>query len=257
MNLLRTIVIFFVVVLSIVFLTSIAVVLFVVRCLGFKRSMDRLIYKLAQAWAMIVLAVSGCELTVTGREHIPRTGGCCLVANHNSILDIVLLLATVGRPFGFIAKKELRIVPLINFWILLLGGLFIDRKNIRKAIGTINEGIRRIKAGDVMIIFPEGTRGKGKGMLPFKPGSLKLATKAGAPVVPLVITGSYDVFEKTYRFCPGPVSVNFAPPIATVDIPVEDKGNFSDQIYAVMDDMLKKAEGSASVGGSTKTAPSA
>jgi 1-acyl-sn-glycerol-3-phosphate acyltransferase len=245
MNLLGTIVIFFVVVLSMIVLTSIGFVLFVVRCLGFKQSMDYLIYKLAQAWALIVLAASGCKLTVTGREHIPETGGFCLVANHNSIFDIVLLLATVGRPFGFIAKKELRVVPLINFWILLLGGLFIDRKNIRKAISTINEGIRRIKAGGVMIIFPEGTRGKGKGMLPFKPGSLKLATKAGAPMVPLAITGSYDVFEKTYRFHPGPVSVHFAPPIATADIPAEDKGSFTDQVYAVIDGMLKKAEGSA------------
>ncbi|MDR2079532.1 MAG: 1-acyl-sn-glycerol-3-phosphate acyltransferase [Treponema sp.] len=248
MNLLGTIVIFFVVILSMVFLTVIALVLFVVRCLGFKRSMDHLIYKLAQAWALIILAASGCKLTVTGREHIPRTGGFCLVANHNSIFDIVLLLATVGRPFGFIAKKELKVVPLINFWILLLGGLFIDRKNIRKAIGTINEGIRRIKAGAGMIIFPEGTRGKGKGMLPFKPGSLKLATKAGAPMVPLAITGSYDVFEKTYRFHPGPVSVNFAPPLAAADIPVEDKGTVADQVYAVIDGMLKKAEGSASLG---------
>ncbi|MDR2740214.1 MAG: 1-acyl-sn-glycerol-3-phosphate acyltransferase [Treponema sp.] len=248
MNLLGTIVIFCVVALSLVFLTSIALVLFVVRCLGFKRSMDHLIYKLAQVWALIILSVSGCKLTVTGREHIPRTGGFCLVANHNSIFDIVLLLATVGRPFGFIAKKELMVVPLINFWILLLRGLFIDRKNIRKAIGTINEGIRRIKAGAGMLIFPEGTRGKGKGMLPFKPGSLKLATKAGALMVPLAITGSYDVFEKTYRFHPGPVSVNFAPPMAAADIPVEDKRTIADQVYAIIDDMLKKAEGSASVG---------
>ncbi|MDR1596728.1 MAG: 1-acyl-sn-glycerol-3-phosphate acyltransferase, partial [Treponema sp.] len=100
MNLLGTIVIFFVVVLSMVVLTSIGLVLFVVRWLGFKRSMDYLIYKLARTWALIVLTASGCKLTVTGREHIPRTGGFCLVANHNSIFDIVLLLATVNRPFG-------------------------------------------------------------------------------------------------------------------------------------------------------------
>jgi 1-acyl-sn-glycerol-3-phosphate acyltransferase len=245
MNLLGTIVIFFVVILSMVVLSLTVLVFFVIRCLGFKRPMDRLIYRLAQAWALIILAVSGCKLTVTGREHIPREGGFCLVANHNSIFDIVLLLATVGRPFGFIAKKELKAVPLINFWIPLLGGLFIDRKNIRKAIGTINEGIGRIKAGGAMIIFPEGTRGKGKGMLPFKPGSLKLATKAGAPMVPLAITGSYDVFEKNYRFRPGPVSINFAPPIPTADIPAGDKGDLTDQVYAVIDGMLKKAGGSA------------
>ncbi|WP_232616792.1 lysophospholipid acyltransferase family protein [Treponema primitia] len=221
--------------------------MFLLGRLGFKQTMDYLAYKMAQGWAHVILAFTGCKLTVTGRENIPRKDGFCLVGNHNSIFDIVLLLATVGRPFGFIAKKELAVIPLLNLWILLLGGLFIDRKNIRKAIGTINEGIRRIKAGGAMIIFPEGTRGKGRGLLPFKSGSLKLATKAGAPMVPLAITGSYDVFEKTYRLHSGPVSVNFAPPIATADISTEDKrgGSLTDQVYGIIDGMLKKAEGTA------------
>jgi 1-acyl-sn-glycerol-3-phosphate acyltransferase len=240
--LVKTIFGFFIFVLGSIIVTFPAILFFLLRCIGLKRPMMYLTYKLAQGWSLMVIAITGSTLTVSGREHIPRKGGFCLAGNHNSIFDIVLLLATVGRPFGFIAKKELAVIPILNIWILLLGGLFIDRKNIRKAIGTINKGIRRIEAGGVMLIFPEGTRAKGRGLLPFKPGALKLATKAKAPVTPVAITGSYDVFEKTYRIIPGQVSVNFAPPIATGTISGEDRrSGLSDQVYEIIDGMLKKA----------------
>jgi 1-acyl-sn-glycerol-3-phosphate acyltransferase len=242
MDLLRTMFIFFVAGLGIIIITPLGILFFLLSCIGLKRSGEYLSHKVIQGFCLALLVFIGCKLSVTGREHIPRQGGFCLVGNHDSIFDIVLLLAAVGRPFGFIAKKELAVIPLLNIWILLLGGFFIDRKNIRKAIGTINEGIRRIKSGRVMIIFPEGTRGKGRGLLPFKPGSLKLATKALSPIVPLAITGSYAVFEKTRRLRSGPVSVNFAPPIATDTIPAEDRrGGLADQVYEIIDGMLKKA----------------
>jgi 1-acyl-sn-glycerol-3-phosphate acyltransferase len=94
-----------------------------------------------------------------------------------------------------------------------------------------------------MVIFPEGTRGKGQGMLPFKSGSLKLATKAGAPIVPVAISGTYTVFEKDRRFHSGPVSVHFAPPVATADIPGEEKrGALADQIYDTINGMVQAAD---------------
>jgi 1-acyl-sn-glycerol-3-phosphate acyltransferase len=240
MDFLRTIVIFTPVVMSIIVLAPSSLVLLLLRLLGLQRLSERFAAGIAWGWARLVIALTGCPFTVTGAENIPDRGGFCLVANHNSMFDIVLLLASVGRPFGFIAKKELAFVPLLNLWILLLGGLFIDRKNIRKAVAAINEGIRRIKNGGVMVIFPEGTRGKGQGMLPFKSGALKLATKAGAPIAPLAITGTYEVFEKSRRVRPGPVSVRFAPPVATADIPGDEKRALTDQIYDIINGLLQK-----------------
>jgi 1-acyl-sn-glycerol-3-phosphate acyltransferase len=237
---LRTIVIFSLVVISIIALTPFGLAALLLGLLGFKRLMWSATAKIAQGWARWVIAITGCPFTVTGVENIPTQGGFCLVANHNSMFDIVLLLAAVGRPIGFIAKKELAAVPLLNMWILILGGLFIDRKSIRKAVKAINEGIRRIKNGGSMVIFPEGTRGKGQGMLPFKSGALKLATKAGAPIVPVAIIGTYDVFEKDRHIHPGPVSARFAPPVATADIPGEEKrGALTDQVYDIINGMLQ------------------
>jgi 1-acyl-sn-glycerol-3-phosphate acyltransferase len=238
---LRTIVIFTLVAISIIMLTPFGLTALLLSVLGLKRPMSRVTAAIGRGWARWIIALTGCPFTVRGAENVPPRGGFCLVANHNSMFDIVLLLASVGRPFGFIAKKELAAVPLLNMWILLLGGLFIDRKNIRKAVGAINEGVRRIKNGGAMVIFPEGTRGKGQGMLPFKSGALKLATKAGAPIVPVAISGTYEVFEKDRRFNRGPVSAIFAPPVVTAGIPGEDKrGALTDQIYGTINGLLQK-----------------
>jgi 1-acyl-sn-glycerol-3-phosphate acyltransferase len=240
MVLLRTIVIFACVAVSIVILTPFGLAALLLSLLGLKNPMRTLTAGTARVWARRIIALTGCPFTVNGAENIPARGGFCLVGNHNGIFDILLLLAAVGRPFGFIAKKELAFIPLLNLWILLLGGIFIDRKNIRKAVGAINKGIKRIKNGGAMVVFPEGTRGKGE-LLPFKSGALKLATKAGAPIVPLAMTGTYEVFEKDRRFRRGPVSVTFAPPVATEKIPVEEKrGALTDHIYAVIKDLLEK-----------------
>ena len=223
MTMLKTILLFSIVGLVMIVLVPIGVLIFLFSFLGVRNTLTFLIYSIAQGWARMLIFLTGCKLTVTGREHIPRKGGLCIVSNHGSIFDILLHLAYVGRPFGFIAKKELMAIPFLNMWIFLLGGFFIDRKNTRRAVKTINRGVARIKAGGVMIIFPEETRSKGQGLLPFHSGSLKLATQSLAPVIPAAISGSYDVFERNYRVNAVPVTVAYGAPVATDRLPAEGR----------------------------------
>lgn len=217
-----------------------AVIAVFLSLFGLWKFMKMLIYRLAQAWAISLIPIMGGDVKVSGRENIPKKGGVCFVSNHCGFFDIVLLLAYCGRPFGFIAKKELMYIPFMNFWIFMLGGLFIDRKNIRKAVRTINKGVKRIKAGGGMIIFPEGTRSKGRGLLPFHPGSLKLATQAEAVIVPVAIEGSYEVYEKYKRVITTPVKMAFLEPIDTIKIPQEEKKQvLSDNIYELINARLE------------------
>jgi 1-acyl-sn-glycerol-3-phosphate acyltransferase len=237
--LIKTILIFVPVVGAVIVLVPIGVLVFIFSCLGLRKPVSYGMYLIAQGWARLVIRLSGCAVTVAGREQIPRRGGLCVVGNHGSIYDILLALAYIGRPFGFIAKKELAYIPLLNMWIYLMGGLFIDRKNIRNAVKTINKGVERIKAGEVMLIFPEGHRSRGQGLLPFHPGSLKLATQAASPIVPMALAGSYEVFEKNYRLCPGPITVSFGPPISTADLPPLDRKQvLADRIRGIIAGML-------------------
>jgi len=214
---------------------------FILGFLGLRRSMEWVNYRLAQSWAKIIIYITGCTLEVEGREYIPKKGGVCFVGNHVGIFDIILALANTGRPFGFIAKKELIYIPFLNLWIFLLGGLFIDRRNIRKALKTINHGIRKIRNGGGMLIFPEGTRSKGRGLLSFRSGSIKLATQSLVPIIPIAITGSYDVFEKYYRVHSVPVSIVFCPPIITAEMsPDERRHKLADEVRSVIEEVLVK-----------------
>jgi 1-acyl-sn-glycerol-3-phosphate acyltransferase len=227
-------------------LTPFGIIVVAGSLVGLRKPLMLGMYRIAQGWALLLIKMLRCPMTVTGRENIPRKGGICFVSNHGSIFDIVLLLAYAGRPIGFVAKKELAWIPFLNMWIAILGGLFIDRKNVRRASRTINKGIARIRAGCAMIIFPEGHRSRGKGLLPFHPGSLKLATQAEAVIVPVALAGTYDVFEKNYRVNAVPVTVIFGRPINTADLPAADrKLILSDQIYAVIKESLQGSESPA------------
>ncbi|HCC37802.1 MAG TPA: 1-acyl-sn-glycerol-3-phosphate acyltransferase [Treponema sp.] len=228
------------VVLSLIVLTPIGLVVGVVSLFGLWKARPVLIYRIAQGWAWLFLKMCRFDMTVLGRENIPRKGGLCFVSNHGGFFDIVMLLAYAGRPFGFVAKKELLLIPLLNVWISMLGGLFIDRKNLRKGLRTINKGIARIKSGGAMVIFPEGRRSRGEGLLPFRSGSLKLATQAQSPIVPVALGGSYEVFERTYRVRKGPLKVVFGKVINTTEIPLENrKHQLVEQVYGVIKEALE------------------
>jgi 1-acyl-sn-glycerol-3-phosphate acyltransferase len=220
-KLVKTAVLFAITGITVIVFIPLGCLVFLINLFGLKGPMSMILYKVAQVWARVLIALTGCRMTVEGRENIPKKGGFCFVANHVGIFDIILALGYAGRPFGFIAKKELAYIPGINIWILLLGGLFIDRKKPRKALATISRGIRHINSGGGMLIFPEGTRSRGQGIGPFLPGAFKLATQS--VIVPMAITGSYEVFEKNYRVNAVPVFLSFLPPLQTSQMPPEDR----------------------------------
>ena len=241
MSLLRTVLVFALTIFAMIFLFIFGFPAFILSFLGLRKPMSWVIYKIAQFWARGVIMITGCKMTVEGRENIPKENGVCFVSNHVGIFDIMLVLAYIGRPFGFIAKKELLYLPFFNMWIYILGGLFIDRKNIRKAIKTINHGIKKIQSGGNMLIFPEGTRSKGRGLLPFRSGAIKLATNSLAPIVPIAIKGSYDVLEVDGLVHSVPVRIVFCPPIYTAEMDAsERKHNLADNVRSIIEETLAK-----------------
>jgi len=222
-----------------IFLTPFGMAGFLLSLFGLRRPMSVYMYWIGVIWARFLIKVIGCKVAVTGRENIPREGGLCFVSNHGSIFDIALLLAYAGRPFGFVAKEELIFIPFLNIWIYMLGGLFINRKNPRKALKTMNAGIARIKKGGAMIIFPEGHRARENNLLPFHPGSFKLATQSGAVIVPVALKGTREIFEKNYRVNPCPVGITFCKPVNTAGLPAEDRKQvLAERIYNVIKEQI-------------------
>ena len=182
-------------------------------------------------WAFRVLdLIAGIKLEISGQENIPDDEAVLFVSNHRSIFDIVILYGYLGKKkklTGFVAKKETKNLPVIGWWMRLLHCKFLDRKDLRQGMQVILECIEDVKKGISIVIYPEGTRGKGsdeKEMAPFKEGSLKIAVKSGSKVVPVAMSNTRAVFEEHLPFLKGnTVRMTFGQAIDTKELSKEEQ----------------------------------
>lgn len=196
---------------------------------------DAVVNKIVGPWARKLLKVSGTQVTVKGIENVPKDRAVLFVANHQSNFDIPILLGNIDRPKAFIAKVELEKFPVINKWMTLMECVFMDRSNIRQSAKAINQGIKNLKNGYSMVVFPEGTRTYDGIMLEFKPGALKLATKSGAPIVPVTINGSKDIMTKGSNIIrPAKVEIVIDSPIEITDEMKQDTIALSEHVQGII-----------------------
>lgn len=119
-----------------------------------------------------------------------------LAGTHTSIFDCLMLISCTKRPVHFLAKKEL----FTGFKALLfknMGLIPVDRS--KKDRSSIDSALEYLKRGDIVCIFPEGTTQKGRGLLPFKIGAVKISHDSGAPILPFIIKGKYKPFSKDLK----------------------------------------------------------
>lgn len=127
-----------------------------------------------------------------GVEHIPREGGVVLCSNHKSVLDPITLGIAVKREVHFMAKAELFDIPLFGGLIRKVGAFPVKRGGVSKE--TIRMAVNLLRDGEVMGIFPTGTRNQAVGL--GKRGAVSMAFRGGAAIVPVAIVGSYRPFRK-------------------------------------------------------------
>ncbi len=173
-------------------------------------------------------------MTVTGLENIPDHSRIIYIANHQGYADIPFLMANLPSTIGYIAKKELKKVPILGLWMIALHCIFVDRGNFRKAMRAIETGIIEADKGFPKVIFPEGTRSRGEKMAAFKPGSILLAAKAGITIVPLTLNGTYKMFEEKKKITPAPLQLTIHPPIETKVMSEEDKKGLNDRLWTII-----------------------
>jgi 1-acyl-sn-glycerol-3-phosphate acyltransferase len=136
-----------------------------------------------QWWARRMLALLGIELDVTGQPH---RGGALLVANHVSWLDIIAVHAVCPRA-RFVSKADVKAWPLIGRLVDAAGTLYIERERKRDAMRVVHQTAEALQAGDMVAVFPEGTTGDGRTLLPFHANLLQAAIAAQAPVQPVAL----------------------------------------------------------------------
>lgn len=191
-------------------------------------------HTLAKLWGKWMVALSSTKVTVTGLEKLPSSNAL-FVANHQSYYDIPLFLGYINRPVGFVAKIEMAKAPLISVWMKELGCLFLDRGNLKQSLKVILQGIEQLKAGDSLVIFPEGTRSKTGQVAEFKKGSLKLGTKAGVPIVPVTIDSSGPMYEfPGYRVTKCQTRIIIHDAIYINDLSAEDEKNLAEIVHDII-----------------------
>lgn len=198
------------------------------------------IHKVTYIWSNFIMKVSGAKVNIVGLDNIPKDKTILFISNHQSNFDIPLLLSSIDIPKGFIAKKELANWPFISTWMKYMNCIFMDRDNLRKSAESIVEGINLLKSGYSMIIFPEGTRSKGKPVDEFKGGSFKLATKSKCPIVPLTINGTYKLLEANNNMVKGAhVELVIHPPIDTTTLSKEELEALPETVHSIINSTYK------------------
>lgn len=175
------------------------------------------VHRLVRSYAYSLNAVIGLKVRVIGEENVPEEGPVLFVGNHQSFLDIPVIVEASPLGAGFLAKEELGKIPLLGGWIRVVASAFLTREDDRQALQVILDLARRFQAyKHSMIVFPEGTRTEDGSVGEFKAGAFRIATRAEAKVVPFALRGSDRAMPRgAFLFRPGPVDVVFFPAIPT------------------------------------------
>lgn len=153
-------------------------------------------YLIARLWASLVLKTIGVRVEVRGLERIKDLKYFVLMPNHQSHLDVASIMAKFPHQLRFLAKKELVKIPVFGWAMFLQGHILIEREKRESAFRAIDRAAEKVKRGKKLVVFPEGTRGDGRELLPFKKGGFVLAIKSGAPIVPVSIVGTEKILPR-------------------------------------------------------------
>lgn len=196
---------------------------------------DALVEKMIQKWARALLRMAGVTVEVSGLENIPE-GAAVFVPNHQSNFDIPVLLAWLDKPHPLVAKVEIKKLPLIRQWMELLDCVFIDRSNARQSVAALGEAAKTmVERQRPMIVFPEGTRSRGENIGEFKNGGFRAALKAGVPLVPVVIDGTYRVMEANHMWIkPAAVKIRVLEPIPTEGMSREESKQIGERVRGLI-----------------------
>jgi 1-acyl-sn-glycerol-3-phosphate acyltransferase len=132
---------------------------------------------------------------VRGRDRLPWRAPAVIVANHLSMIDILVLYG-LYRPFKWVSKESLFRVPFLG-WNMVLNGYVPLRRGAAESIRRMYARCAELLAqGSPILLFPEGTRSASGALQPFKDGAFRLAVEAGVPVIPVAIQGTWDTLPK-------------------------------------------------------------
>jgi 1-acyl-sn-glycerol-3-phosphate acyltransferase len=185
-----------------------------------------------KCWSPQTLWIGGVSVTVRGDERIDWSRPYVICANHQSQIDIPLLFAHLPTGIRFLAKRALFYIPIFGWMLAIARFIPVDRGNSEKARRLIDRSALRMKKGPSLLVFPEGTRSPDGRVHPFKSGGFILGIKAGVPILPVAIRGTYDLVSKHHlNSRPGKVEVIIGSPIETDRLDLTARNAIKEQTF--------------------------
>ena len=194
-------------------------------------------------WARSLNRAAGVRVRVHGAERLHNARGAVFVSNHVSWFDIFALASELSW-CSFVAKTELRRIPLFGFAAESIGIVFLDRDNRKQAFESYKVAAQEVQRGRAIVVCPEGTRGSDYHLRPFKKGPFVLAIASQSPIIPTVVYGAREVMPKgTFWIRPGVIDIHFLEPIPTTGYEYDRRTELMTAAWSAMADALRATYG--------------
>lgn len=198
----------------------------------------RIQHGFARLWSRMILGTSGCKLRVEGLENVDLSHPYIYASNHQSAFDIPTLYVGLPVQFRIMAKKELFLYPFMGWHMRRSGQIPIERENARSSLRSLARASETVRSGTPLFVFPEGGRSPDGTIKPFMSGAFYVAIKAGVPIVPMAIVGTFNILPmNSYVIRPHPIRLIVGKPISTEGMNPREMNTLAVRVQKEIEDL--------------------
>ncbi len=198
----------------------------------------RVQHRIARIWARLSVWSTGSSLEVRGGENLGRFPVAVYAANHTSYMDTPVVFAALPFQFRILAKNELWSMPFIGWYLGRSGQIRINTENPRATLSSLGGGVRALRAGMPLFVFPEGARTPTGELRSFLSGAAYLAIRAQVPLVPIALSGVYDLLPiHTRHFYPGRLVLTAGEPIQTAGMHMHQAEELTERLRTAIEEL--------------------
>ncbi len=200
-------------------------------------------HRIARLWARTLVFVTGCSLTVRGVENLRKHPVAVYASNHTSYMDTPVVFAALPFQFRILAKKELWPIAFIGWYLDRSGQIPIDTRNPRATLSSLGVGVKALRSGMPLFVFPEGGRTPNGELQNFLSGAAYLAIRAQVPLVPIALSGVYDLLPMhTRHLYSGELTLTAGEPISTAGMTIRQTDELTGRLRAAIQDLTSQPQ---------------
>ena len=202
----------------------------------------RVQHRIAKVWARGCIKISGSRLRVHDPENLRKHPVAVYAANHTSYMDTPVIFSTLPFQFRILAKKELWTMPFIGWHLNRSGQIPVDTVSANSTVSSLGAAVRALRAGMPLFVFPEGARTPDGTTQPFLAGAAFLAIRAQVPLVPIALSGVYDLLPiHTRHFYPGEITLTVGEPISTTGMTLRQVEELNARLRETIEQMRRNS----------------